>query len=249
MTTLATTHLHSREPVIPSQIRSTFDRPDPAHVAAIARFPVTDISDLVGRLYTAHGINPLFSPALPVCGPATTVRCPPGDNLGLVKAISMAARGDVLVADAQGFTTWCLGGFQLLRNAVQDRGLAGFVIYGAYRDVEDAREAGLPLYGTGIAAWSGPKAGPFEINVPVNCGGVVVHPGDVISASAEGVVIIPRDHTGLVLERLEQTLANGKSSIDKETEAKAVASFVEGVGRHVDDVFARGGGVYLGQTR
>jgi regulator of RNase E activity RraA len=245
MVSLSTKHLHSRDPVIPSQIRMSFARPEPIHVATIERFSITDVSDLVGPLYTSHGIASLYMPAVPVCGVATTVRCPPGDNLGLVKAISMAARGDVLVVDAQGFNSWCLGGFQLLRTAVEDRGLIGFVINGAYRDIEDARAAGLPLYGTGIAPWSGPKDGPFEINVPVCSGGVIVHPGDIVSASSEGIVVVPRAYAEMIAGRLEQALASGKSSADKEREARSVASFVEKVGRHVDEVFAQSGGVYL----
>lgn len=246
MTSVSALHLHSRDPVIPSQIRRDFPRPDAAHVAAIARFPVTDISDVVGRMYTMNQtVGSLYTPARPLCGVATTVKCPPGDNLGMVKAISMASRGDVLVIDAQGFNDWCLGGFQLLRAAVQDYGLAGFVINGAYRDVGDAQEAGLPLYGTGISAWSGPKAGPFEINVPICCGGVIVNPGDLVSASGEGIVVIPRLYAPLIADKLAQTLESGKSSADKDAEAEAVTSFIRKVDAHVTDAFNQDGGVYL----
>jgi 4-hydroxy-4-methyl-2-oxoglutarate aldolase len=245
MTSVSAMHLHSREPIIPSQIQRHFARPAPELVSAMACFPVTDISDLVGRYYTMRGVASLYSPAMKMCAPATTVKVPPGDNLGVVKAVSIAAPGDLLVIDAQDFTTWCLGGFQILRAAIEDYGLAGFVMNGAYRDIEDAREAGFPVYGSGVSAWSGPKAGPFEINVPVCCGGVIVHPGDVVSASAEGVVVVPRAYAGPVAERLAETLKRGKSSADKASEAVAVSDFIRKVGAHVDKAFDEGGGIYL----
>ena len=164
----------------------------------------------------------------------------------MVKAISEASAGDVLVIDAQGFTMWCLGGFQLLRAAIEDYGLAGFVMNGAYRDIEDARQAGFPLYGAGVAAWSGPKAGPFEINVPVCCGGA--HPleaGYIVTASAEGVVVVPRPYAGRVTEKLAEVLKGGKLSADKDREARAVSEFIRKVDEHVNEVFEQGGGVYL----
>lgn len=245
MTSVSAAHLHTRDPIIPSQIRRDFLRPAQEHVAAIGGFPVTDVSDLVGRYYTMQGIASLYAPATPVCAPATTVKVPSGDNLGVVKALSVAAPGDLLLIDAQGFTAWCLGGFQILRAAIEEYGLAGFVMNGAYRDIEDACDAGFPLYGAAISAWSGPKAGPFEINVPVCCGGVIVHPGDVVSASGDGIVVVPRAYCAPVAEKLDETLRRGKSSADKASEAHAVSDFIRRVGAHVDQAFGEGGGVYL----
>lgn len=245
MTSVSAQLFHSREPIIPSQIRRRFPRAAEEQVAAIARFPVTDVSDLVGRLYTMQDIVPLYRPAPPLCGVAATVKCPPGDNLAVVKAISVASPGDVLVIDAQGFKTWCLGGFQLLRAAIEGYGLAGFVMNGAYRDIEDVQAAKFPLYGAGVAAWSGPKDGPFEINVPICCGRVIVHPGDVITASAEGVVVVPRAYAGQVAKRLAQALERGTSSAEKDREALSVNDFIKTVDAHIDQVFESGGGVYL----
>ena len=52
---------------------------------------------------------------------------------------------------------------------------------------------GFPIYGKGITPWSGPKRGPFEINVPVCCGGVIVHPGDIVVADEDGAVVVPQE--------------------------------------------------------
>ncbi len=115
---------------------------------------------------------------------------------------------------------------------------------GAYRDIEDAREAGFLLYGAGISAWSGPKAGPFEINVPVCCGGVIVHPGDVVSASAEGVVVVPRGYAGPVAEKLGETLRSGNPPPTRQARRSRFRTSSAG-SAHVDKAFEEGGGIYL----
>ena len=172
--------------VVRSLVRTGFERPATTPVQVIAGADVTRLSELVGRMYTMNAsLRPLGPQALPVTGVVTTAKCPPGDNLGLVKALTLVEAGDVLVVDAQGFSDWCLGGFQLLQYARDTRGLAGLVVNGAYRDVAQAQQAGFPVYAMAVAPYSGPKDGPCEINVPVCCGGVIVQAGDVISASGE----------------------------------------------------------------
>ncbi len=194
--------------VVRSLVRARFARPPGALVAQIALADVTVLSELVGGMYTMDaGIRALAVPALPLTGVVSTAKCPPGDNMGLVKALTLVEPGDVLVVDAQGFAHWCLGGFQLLQHARATRGLAGLVVNGAYRDVDEAQSAGFPVYGTGLAPYSGPKAGPFEVNVPVCCGAVVVQPGDVVSASRDGVVVVPQRSISAVANALVQRAA------------------------------------------
>lgn len=178
--------------VVRSLVRTGFSRPTKSLIDRIAQVDVTRLSELVGAMYTMDAsIRPLGVRAFPVVGPTSTAKCPPGDNMGLVKALTLVEPGDVLVVDAQGFSGWCLGGFQLLRHARDERGLAGLIVNGAYRDVAEAQEAGFPVYASGVSAYSGPKAGPCEINVPVCCGGVIVQPGDLVSASLEGIAVVP----------------------------------------------------------
>ncbi len=189
-------------PAVPSIVRREIQRPDRGIVRALANHPVNDVADIVGGLYTARDLRPLYSPMAAVAGPSLTVRCPPGDNLGVKLALEMVQPGDVLVVDAQGFDSWCLGGFQMLARAIRERGLAGLIVHGAYRDSLEAREAGFPIYATAQSARSGPKIGPFEINVPACCGGVIVQPGDIACASEDGVAFVPRAHADAVVDRL-----------------------------------------------
>ena len=102
-------------PVLPFIIGEPPEPADPRLVDLLSGFYVPDISDAVGRMYTVHNIRSIFEPAIPLVGPATTAKCPPGDNLAVKKALRLTRPGDVLVVDAQGFSDWCLGGFQMLQ--------------------------------------------------------------------------------------------------------------------------------------
>ena len=74
-----------------------------------------------------------------VCGPAITVNLRPGDNLMLHKAIYVAKSGDVIVADAKGFTEAGAWG-EIMAVAAQERGIAGLVFNGAVRDSQAMTE-------------------------------------------------------------------------------------------------------------
>jgi 4-hydroxy-4-methyl-2-oxoglutarate aldolase len=194
-----------KQGIIPSVIVSDTPRPSGAEVLRIGEWPVADISDLVGRLYTMTSeIRPLYQPAPRLLGTALTVRAPRGDNAAVKAALAMLRDGDVLVIDAQGFTDWCCGGFNMLRQARASFELGGVLVNGAYRDVADFASAGLPLYGIAANPATGPKLGPGEINVPVSCGNVIVNPGDIVYGDPDGVAVVPRQHVSLIIDVLDQ---------------------------------------------
>jgi len=230
-------------PLTPFQIRRDFERPDPALVARLAGVDITTLSDLVGRMYTVDtSIRSLYGPALPMVGVATTVKVPPGDNLGVMKALSLVAPGDIIVIDGQGFTQWCLGGFQMLEYSKREFGLQGALVNGAYRDVGEAQAAGFPLYGKGVSPHSGPKVGPGEINVPVCVGGVIVHPGDVIAASGEGVVVVPR----MALDRVARQVSPARPAPPSAADPDAgIKGFLDEMEIHVSRFYESGRGIYL----
>ena len=59
---------------------------------------------------------------------------------------------------------------------------------------------GLPTFACTVHPATGSNQGPGAINVPVQCGGVAVRPGDVIRGDASGLVVIPREHVEQVIE-------------------------------------------------
>lgn len=200
------TDFSGKYPLVTFRIRQDFPRHSPRLLSAFESCFTPDVSDLVGRMYTMDAsIKSLYTPAPKLVGTALTVKCPPGDNVGVKKALYLVKPGDVLVIDAQGFMEWCLGGFGMLVRAIRERGLKGLVVNGAYRDISQFQQANFPIYAKGVAPWSGPKRGPAEINVPVCCGGVIVHPGDAIVADEDGVAVVPYDHVEAVAAKIAET--------------------------------------------
>jgi regulator of RNase E activity RraA len=158
----------------------------------------TTLADLLGGDQVMDlGIRALWTPAPPLAGPAFTVRCPPGDNLMLHAAIYRAAPGSVIVVES-GDVTRALAGGNVMRIA-QRRGIAGFVLDGTVRDIAEAREAGFAVYGRGVVPIPGEKNVAMPLNEPVHVGGVTVHPGDVVVADEEGIVVVPGERAQQIL--------------------------------------------------
>ena len=73
------------------------------------------------------------------------------------------------------------------------QGAAGIVVDGYVRDIKELRASGLAIYARGSNAIPvTPKVMPAELNVPVQCGGVTVMPGDLILTDDDGVIVIPK---------------------------------------------------------
>ncbi|MDR2564651.1 MAG: hypothetical protein LBC97_01070 [Bifidobacteriaceae bacterium] len=158
----------------------------------LAQFPVCDLADAVGRLYTLDAaIRPLASGMPKLIGTAVTAKAAPGDNWAIHAALSLVKAGDVVVVDWLGYHTGCGTGVSSTVPAIR-QGLAGIVIDGGWRDVDELAALGVPVHGRARTPFSPPKRDLGEVNVPVHCGGVVVEPGDVIVGEVDGTVCIPR---------------------------------------------------------
>jgi 4-hydroxy-4-methyl-2-oxoglutarate aldolase len=85
------------------------------------------------------------------------------------------------------------------------RGLAGMVIDGGARDVEELEQIGFPVWSRSQSpATSVGRYVPVAKNVPVVCGGVLVRPGDWIVADRTGVVVVPKESLAQVVTLLRQ---------------------------------------------
>ena len=131
-------------------------------------------------------------------GPALTVKCRPGDNLMIHKALDMAEPGDVIVVDAGGDLTNALIG-ELMVSYAMSRKLGGFVMNGAIRDVDMIGAGSFPVYAAGVTHRGPYKDGPGEINVPVAIDGMVIHPGDLVIGDADGILCVPIDEAEAIL--------------------------------------------------
>ena len=82
-------------------------------------------------------------------------------------------------------------GLRLASRAMKNRGVAGMVIEGGCRDIDDITEVGLPTYTRHVTATTGrTRIKIVSTNFPVDIGNVRVFPGDVVVADDDGVVIL-----------------------------------------------------------
>jgi len=173
-------------------------RPSRALVAALAEMVTPHLSDNMSRLCgTAASLRPMHRDGK-LAGPAFTVRVAPGDNLMVHKAIDLAEPGDVLVIDAGGALEQAIIG-EIMASWAAKRGVAGFVIDGAIRDLGAISAASFPVYARGVTHRGPYKNGPGEINAPVSIGGMVVQPADIIVGDEDGVLAVPQADAEAVL--------------------------------------------------
>ena len=106
-------------------------------------------------------------------------------------AFEMCGPGEVLVIDAMGWEFSSVGGdIKFLR--LKQRNIGGLVTDGAVRDTVALREYGFPVYSANSTAKQGPaEFWPWQVNDAIQCGRVLVRPGDAIVGDDDGVVVVP----------------------------------------------------------
>lgn len=181
---------------------------------------VSDVLDRQGLLEQAMSarIRPL-EPRMRLVGRAHTVltadiyQRPENPYEKEIASVDSLKPGDVMVAATNGSERTCLWG-ELLSTAARARGAAGALIDGHTRDVARILEMGFPLFCTGFRPVdSSSRSIVVDYDCPVLCGGVIVHPGDVIFADIDGVVVIPRD-------RLEETVRAALEKVEAENSSR-----------------------------
>ena len=86
----------------------------------------------------------------------------------------------------------CIWG-ELLSTAARARGARGAVIDGFIRDARQILAMGFPVFTTGLSPVdSNGRGDVVAYNVPIECGGVTVNPGDIVFGDADGIVVIPK---------------------------------------------------------
>ena len=161
------------------------------------------------------GIKPAFRAK--VTGQAITVQLSKGDLVDPLKALEMGQEGDVIVVDAGGDpnTSVCGG---LMGGLAQNRGIRGMIIDGAGRDTDELEHINWPIWTRAITPrgthtmFSGRKE-ELSINVPIQCGSVLVNPGDFVVADLMGVTVIP-------LEKAEEIVTLAQEQADREEETR-----------------------------
>jgi regulator of RNase E activity RraA len=146
-----------------------------------------------------------FTPGTSIVGPALTLQFmpkredqyPEGEYHDPESQIHRhvlyhAQAGDVVVVDARGeLTSGVFGG--MMMTYFKGRGGLGIIIDGAVRDFPEAKKLGLGLWLKGVTPYSHTQTVqfPFAYNVPIDCSGTLVMPGDIIIADDDGSVVVP----------------------------------------------------------
>jgi 4-hydroxy-4-methyl-2-oxoglutarate aldolase len=194
-------HLHH------GTVHETIERADPNVVAALGKYGTSAVSDaMAGHGVMRHDIKPI-SGGMAFAGSAVTVLTRAGDALYVQRVADVCKPGDAVVIDAGGVCDMAVIGERIAHYMKTKRGVVGLVVDGAIRDRAGIIEVGLPAFARGVTPRLHATTGPGAINVPIQCGGVCVNPGDVIIGDDDGVAVVPREDAARVLETVQANAA------------------------------------------
>ena len=160
-----------------------------------------NISDAMHRKGAMRDILSI-NPNKKIVGTAITVQTFEGDWAKSVEAIDLAGPENVIVIYNGSRYISCWGG--LATQSCKMKGVAGVVIDGAVRDLDEIREMDYPIFASAITPCAGEPKGMGEINAEITCGGQPVKPGDIIVGDESGVVVIPRERGYEIARRAKE---------------------------------------------
>ncbi len=191
--------------LVHGRVIETIDRPPRDLINKFARHDTAKVADsMAGQGVMDYEIKPL-TPEMHIAGTALTVLTKPGDALFVQKAIDLTQPGDVVVIDAGGFKNVSVIG-ERLAYFYKLKGAVGIVCDGAVRDSQGIIDMGPPVFARSLCINIFGSTGPGAINVPIQCGGVLVNPGDIILGDRDGVVIVPKEDGQRILELADRHL-------------------------------------------
>ena len=185
-----------------------------ALVEAFGKVAVASVADAVDKVCGRRGyMDSTIKPRIDdqrICGPAATVLesatdefVPPQHALDL---IDETPAGSVIVISIMGGESEVAVWGGLMTAGAVANGHAGAVLDGGVRDLaEIRRDYGFPVYARSVSP--GTTLGRYKTvasQVPVQVGGVIVHPGDLIVGDIDGVVVVPQAQAEAVLAMAQE---------------------------------------------
>ena len=152
-----------------------------------------------------------------------------GQSLGPrygVQIIDESGPGDILVAATNDLNVTALGG--LMATTAKFRGMAGVVVDGAVRDIDQIEGLRLAVFARSISPSTLVGRGTsLARDIPVLCGGVTVYPGDYIVGDRDGVVCIPAGQVQAVIRRSQEMEALEKEMMPMIREVKSLQKVID----------------------
>jgi 4-hydroxy-4-methyl-2-oxoglutarate aldolase len=140
-------------------------------------------------------------------------------------AIEAAQPGDIIVVEHHSRSD-CAGWGGILTRAARVRQVAGVIVDGICRDIDESRELQFPVFARGtIPATARGRIIETDYNCPVSIGTATVRPGDWVIADGTGVVFLPQNHIAAILDQAEK-LAAREATFIKDIEAGVPVSKV-----------------------
>ncbi|MDF1539490.1 MAG: RraA family protein [Candidatus Thorarchaeota archaeon] len=217
---------------MPGNIYTKINRPSKEIIDLFKEIPTGIASDAQGRSNTMHAEIKGLKRDWRILGPAITVRCMAGNNLAIHQALYLAEPGDIIVVDGTGITTVSLWG-TIMTEVARSRDLAGVVIDGSIRDFTESVDLNFPIFCRGVTPRGPHKGWSDDINVPISCGGVPVHPGDIILGDGDGVVVIPKGMAKDISEKAERQMKKEKAWLEEIRKGKTTLEAI-GLQKNVD---------------
>ena len=207
-------------------------------VAGFQKTTVAAVSDAVDQVtgqrgFMAHDLRPVTRERAKFVGPAVTtlirppVNAQPPSLKTTLEAIDEAAPGSVLVVVVEADRDLTgIGG--LMATTCHARGLAGAVVDGAARDVDEIAALGFPVFSRSICPSTVVgRLVSVSKNQPVHCAGVAVHPQDLIVAGSDGVVVVPRARAAEILKVAQEIDERESKMVPLIREEKSILKAVE----------------------
>jgi 3-hexulose-6-phosphate synthase/6-phospho-3-hexuloisomerase len=173
--------------------------PDEEIHSLLMQVSTPNISDAMHRKGALPGLISLCG-KVKMAGKAVTVRTAAGDWAKPVEAIDIADCGNVIVINNDSSVHVAPWGELATLSCIQ-KGLAGVVIDGAVRDIDDIREMKFPVFARAIVPNAGEPKGFGEINAEIQCCGQNIRPGDWMVGDESGVVVIPGERAYEIARR------------------------------------------------
>jgi 4-hydroxy-4-methyl-2-oxoglutarate aldolase len=200
-------------------------------IARLGRIDSCGISDALDKLGLPGAVSGIhrFTTDRRIAGKVLTVTMgaaqgrPPATRHLCTTAIEAANPGDVIVVEQRtGLDAACWGGN--LAIGAQVRGVAGVIVEGPARDIDDCRKLDFPVFAREHTARTA-RGRIVEVatNEPVRVGEVTVAPGDYVVADGSAVVFVPQAEILRVLEAAENIVAREEAMAEDLRKGKAIS--------------------------